>query len=316
MVSAEFNTPLPHFSFTLFRSIEHRLKIFLSFPCFLYASHNSIQIDDHEDAHQASRSLASPTKRPLESLSATADSSLRSSVNLDHSESDSEEYVSFYSGSEVADEAQPRTPLSESGQQAEHEAREKERQRVLEAAGLIVKVDNNERHPPPPPLPILRRKSTRNKRRAPERPPRKIQTPETPPTRAERDLPDIPSSPVESITQVDDAFERYESFKKAGNRLSVASIEAMPSPPSATSGFGQITPSVSKEGESPVTGRSHGLFNFLGRGAPDRRPSPGISTSTISAPVMSGASSSEPLAESTSSFGTVRDNLGCLVNQN
>lgn len=34
MVSAEFNTPLPHFSFTAFRSIEHRLKIFLSFPCF------------------------------------------------------------------------------------------------------------------------------------------------------------------------------------------------------------------------------------------------------------------------------------------
>lgn len=237
-----------------------------------------------------------------------------------------EEYHSFDSSDS---EEGTRDPAADG--KKEHEARELERQRVLEAAGLLVKLEaeRNDEHnleshnndapssssaPPRPP----RRRSTRRRRRTP---------PQTPSTNtadanadvneanrsslvsvsSEKELP-LPPTPV-SVLHVDDAFERYEAYRQSKNwRMSISSIDT--GPPSPGLGPGptamSATPSRDSGGEhrQSQSGHSH-IFNFLTRRkTPTHEPErPRLQ---ISGPILSAGHSIESLSRPGSpSFGSV-----------
>lgn len=174
----------------------------------------------------------------------------------------------------------------------EREAREHERQLVLEAAGLIVTKDVES----PPSL--LRRRSTRRRRPPPAAPRR------TDSITSNKDLPAVPAVEHENdpSIRVADAFDRYEHFRQSHggvnmNRLSVASTSSMDtfsSPTSTTT----ISTSPSREGE----GRS--FSNFLpfigGRKTPVESERP-----VISAPILQ-LSPDSPARSPSPAFGTVR----------
>lgn len=174
---------------------------------------------------------------------------------------------------------------------AEREAREHERQLVLEAAGLIVKQDVK-----PPPRPARMKSKTSNERRAPPAAPRRASIISN---SSFKDLPPVPElDPIDNATRLDDAFDRYESFRHTQgnvNRMSVASFET--TPPSPTTTISSVAPSSSRDSE----GRYSNLLHFLGRKTPvetERRTMP-----TISAPILNvtdGRSQSNSPA-----FGTV-----------
>jgi hypothetical protein len=156
----------------------------------------------------------------------------------------------------------------------ERTAREEiERQRVLQAAGLIVTADAQP--------------SQRKRRPAPAAPQRSSVTSSI----LSKDLPPIPDL-ADTGLRVDDAFDRYEAFRFSHgnvNRMSVASVDTLPSP-------GSMSMTPSGEGES----RGYtGFLHFLGGRSPpaesDRRSMP-----TISAPMSIAASRAESPA-----FGTV-----------
>lgn len=186
---------------------------------------------------------------------------------------------------------------------ADWEAREKERQRVLEAAGLIV----NEDVKPPP---RLERARSARKRRPPPAAPQRSSVISN--SSASKDLPPVPepepSPTVDHFTRVDDAFDRYETFKQQAqqtpnsNRLSVASsFETAQSSLGGSPAVSQApsTSGLSKDGE----GRSYShLLNFLGRKTPGS-DGPEKRTLTISAPILNNPDS--PSRENSPAFGSV-----------
>jgi hypothetical protein len=98
---------------------------------------------------------------------------------------------------------------------ADWDAREKERQRVFEAADLIV---NRDVKPPPR---LVRARSA-----GPRRPPVAPQRSSTISNSSVKDLPPVPDSPADSPPRLDDTLYRYELFKHTqgcSNRLSAAS---------------------------------------------------------------------------------------------
>lgn len=210
----------------------------------------------------------------------------------------------------------------------EHEARELERQRVLEAAGLLVvqpehaqereqeqddATENgaraNSRPSTPPPRPP-RRRSTRRRRRTP---------PQTPGTNnadanrlsivsvssdKEKELPQPPTPG--SVLHVDDAFERYEAYRQSKNwRMSISSIDT--GPPSPGLGSAAISATPSRDGGEQrhlQSGHSH-IFNFLTRSkTPTHEPErPRLQ---ISAPILNTRHSMESIQRPGSpSFGSV-----------
>ncbi|KAG8749194.1 hypothetical protein FRC11_011540, partial [Ceratobasidium sp. 423] len=179
--------------------------------------------------------------------------------------------------------------LSDEGD-ADQAARELERQRVLEAAGLIVK-----QAPPRPP---------RKRRPAPKAPqrhrrsrsddgrdvsPREGSLPGTPPR--DKSLPEAPDE-NDSILRIDDAYERYQAYRQTREgRASLTSFEGIPNigssaavPPTPVSPSATISslPSATDSTKAAIK-------NFFGRGSERDRPR---ATVTISAPVISAPISS------------------------
>lgn len=203
------------------------------------------------------------------------------------------------------DEAQ----LTDADRQEERRQRELERQRVLEAAGLILKQTTDSRPPRPP----VRARSTRKSL--------SIKTKPDVPTRSkERDLPPLPEPSPQTGKSVDDAFGRYEAFKtQEGNAaaqnqanrqsmISNASTYASTVPPSSPRqpisphlGSATLPSSASVQStESKITT----LLHFLGRA---RTPGEGSTEKklTISAPVISGPMAlPNPSRESSPAFGS------------
>jgi hypothetical protein len=224
-------------------------------------------------------SEANGEKRPAESGNVQQ---VEADEREDQESQSSEEYFSVADDSEEEDDKEEDTD-------ADWEAREKERQRVLEAAGLIV---NQDVKPPPR---LARARSTRPRRPAPAAPQRSSIISNL----SAKDLPPVPDSPAGNSPRLDDAFDRYETFKHTQgslNRLSFASssFEAAPSSPAVS-----LTPSTSKESDNRP--KSY-LLNFLGRRTPandgsERR------TLTISGPIMS--TSEGPSRENSPAFGSV-----------
>jgi hypothetical protein len=192
------------------------------------------------------------------------------------SESDSD-YLSFDGSAEESE--------------ADIQAREHERQLVLEAAGLIVKKDVQ-----PPPRPVRRRSKGQAPRRPPPAAPDRSSVLSTSSSVSAKELPPLPELDV--ATRLDDAFDRYEAYRgHHQNRLSVASVETNPPPASPTSPS-MMTTSSSSEGKS-----YSGLLHFLGRKTPveaaaDRRP-------TISAPILQRPESSGGSRSNSPAFGGV-----------
>ena len=189
---------------------------------------------------------------------------------------------------------------TEEQRRIEREARASERERVLDAAGLIVRKDG--RRPPP--------KTPRRHRRPPAVPERLTIITE-PASVKGKHLPSVPASQdgSENITYVNDAYERYEAFKQSQvNRLSTASsIEITPSP-TVTS------PTLSVALSTPKADSSEGKFSdklrdFLGR---SKTPEERRSNLTISGPILTREPS--PVAyEDSAAFGAVSRNQGPAV---
>jgi actin cytoskeleton-regulatory complex protein PAN1 len=248
-------------------------------------------------ASASSRSQQSPhayTQTAQLSPSVTVDAEESDDDSDDDSEDDSQ-YMSF---SESENEDQP---ASEEEVKAERDARAIERQRVLEAAGLVVKTDKQ-----PPPRPV--RKPSVRRRRPPPAAPNRLSVVST---ASDKDLPAVPESPSDPSIRLDDAFARYEEFKKTKgfeqNRLSVSSFDTTPSSPT---GAPSLAPSVSRES---ATGSDHGrrshFLHFLGR---NKTPNEGErKTISISAPISGpfpgppSSRSSTPALQDSSSFGSV-----------
>ncbi|KAG8833257.1 hypothetical protein FRC17_011032 [Serendipita sp. 399] len=205
----------------------------------------------------------------------------------------------------------------------ERRQREFERQRVLEAAGLIVKQSTDTRPPRPP----VRTRSTRKALSVKTGPRPSVPSPVHTTNNVqplERELPPLPpASPVSAGRKIDDAFERYEAFKAqentastqaAPNRLSVisnASTYASTVPPSSPrQPISPHTPSVNLPSSSSIhsaESKITSLLHFLG----GRTRTPGEGTSaekkppTISGPVISGPMSlNSPSRENSPAFGS------------
>lgn len=205
--------------------------------------------------------------------------------------SDSSSDDDFYSAAPGVDDSDDDDELGEEND-ADWEAREKERQRVLEAAGLIV----NEDVKPPPRL--ERARSARPRRPPPAAPQRSSIISNS----SAKDLPPVPASPgLDTSVRLDDAFDRYESFRHTHgntNRMSIASFETAPSEVSSPT-ISQ-TPSTSRD--SDTRSYSH-ILHFLGRRTP-ANDVPDKRTLTISAPILNQSES--PTRENSPAFGSVR----------
>lgn len=211
----------------------------------------------------------------------------------DESDDDeSSEYQSFESD-EDEDELRSQEEI-----QKDREMRARERQRVLEAAGLIVKDEKGSKPPRP-----ARSKSLRG-----HRPPPGVPNRQSIASTASLDkgLPSRPLSTTDSILRVDDAFERYEAFKQAKERrFSVtSSIDNPPPSPTSTYTSSTLSPSVSKDGDSRFT---HSFFHFLSRRTPSVDPDkPRLQ---ISAPIIGsstrGESPNRENGTNSPAFGTV-----------
>ncbi|TFY54721.1 hypothetical protein EVG20_g9594, partial [Dentipellis fragilis] len=192
-----------------------------------------------------------------------------------------------FTDSDTEDEKE--SEQTEEQRKQEREARALERQKVLEAAGLILKQDGRK----PPPRPVKRNNAVMagKKHRPPPAIPLQQQTSKT--LDVDKEQPPLPASETETaIMKLDDAFDRYETFK------SVASLS--------------LTPSKSTDQSQSSEGRSYGgLFHFLGR---SRTPVDGEKRvmPTISAPILNGGSSAgggaggevTPTRESSPGFGS------------
>lgn len=204
------------------------------------------------------------------------------------SSGDSEtEYLSF-------DDSDEEDQETEEQHRIEREARASERERVLEAAGLIVRKDERR---PPPKIP--------RKHRPPPAVPDRLAIITEPASDKAKELASASHDFTESIVYVNDAYERYEAFKQSQlNRLSVASsVEITPSPtvtsPTLSVGF-----SASKADSSE--GRfSDKLRDFLGR---SKTPEERRTNLTISGPISGPILAREPspvTSENSTGFGAV-----------
>lgn len=208
----------------------------------------------------------------------------------DSDDSDSE-YLSF----DDSDEGDQET---EEEHHIEREARASERQRVLEAAGLIVRKDERR---PPPKIP--------RKHRPPPAVPDRLTIITEPASDKDKELPSVPTpqNDVES-TYVDDAYERYEAFKKNQlNRLSVASSFEMTPSPIVTSPTLSVALSMSKADSSEAK-LSDKLWDFLGR---SKTPEERRTNLTISGPISGPILTREPspaVSENSAAFGAVSHN--------
>ena len=316
-----------------FYAYEHLHKMLIRQLCFLTLRHTTEAVDNrkpHVDASanadanpMISHSTANvriPTTENLATSTGTDEALVDSNAVVeDTSDDDSDsDYLSF-------DESD--------NDDATHskEARERERQLVLEAAGLIVQQNVG----PPP----LRPKSRSIKRRpAPAAPKR---------TSIYKDLPPVPTSPglepdeehgpiaepepepepeLSHEARLDDAFARYESFKNTQsnlNRLSVVSTDSSISQASPTATISSMSighsSSHSHGGKTDGEGRAYSHFlNFLSRSkTPDaeHRERRSAATLNISAPIMASSTSAgttsshkldSPSRSNSPSFGMVR----------
>jgi actin cytoskeleton-regulatory complex protein PAN1 len=253
------------------------------------------------------------------SASATASSS---PVHVEHpdkgsaddgsNEGDSD-YASLHDGDESESDSDLDDDYPETSE--ERAAREKERQAVLEAAGLIVRQDVK-----PPPRPARKKldsetPSSKRRRPAPAAPQRASIS-----SISSKDLPPIPEpepEPVDVNRHLDDAYDRYESFKKHKASLSLHSIDLAP-PVSPTASI-TTTSTTGPSKESDSTSRAYSqILNFLGRRTPanesESKPRLIISAPILSPPPGAGQ---EPARGGSPAFGTVsgesRFAVCCLV---
>ncbi|KAK0227784.1 hypothetical protein IW262DRAFT_1445704 [Armillaria fumosa] len=180
-------------------------------------------------------------------------------------ETDGSDYLSF-DESDIED-TYPET-------KAEREAREHERQLVLEAAGLIVKQDMK-----PPPRPPRKPKS--GKRRPPPLAPERLSSNTS--ASSLKGLPPVPPTESETSAHLNDAFDRYEAF-----RMSVAS--SMDSAPPSSPTLSTVSQSPSKEGES----RYSSIMHFLGRKTPEAEKRLVISAPILNSPETEFSRSASP----------------------
>ncbi|OBZ75962.1 Actin cytoskeleton-regulatory complex protein pan1 [Grifola frondosa] len=241
----------------------------------------------------AAKTHAIASSEVLPPVEAASPNSPLASSSTDHTDESDEEVLSdsdyeTLSESDTDDEEEEEIEQSEDARQREHEARALERQRVLEAAGLIVKT---EAHPPPRPV---RARSHRKRRPPPAVPGRPYGTTHSP----SKDLPPLPDADIhEHSLRLDDAFERYEAYRQShsnDNRLSTVSVESL------SSFMSPLTPSLSHSPSMENEGKSHSSFlGFFGRKTPandgETRTMP-----VISAPILQRESS----PESDSTFGS------------
>ncbi|KAF8328838.1 Dbl homology domain-containing protein, partial [Cantharellus anzutake] len=198
---------------------------------------------------------------------------------------DYSEHSQYHSFSESDDEQQSSSVKPEDTE-VEFQLKAAERAHILEAAGLILKMDKTE---PPPPRPT-RRRSAKN-RRTPPLPPQKEPSPSS---ARYKELPPIPSEINNSVLHDDDAFDRYEQY-----RQQQSSIQGMSSPPSVTS-IDNVPPSpasasysfVSIQSKDDSSHRSGGSSFLLFLQKAGSRATTALSTDrkstlTISAPVIS-----------------------------
>lgn len=211
---------------------------------------------------------------------------METSEDSDDSDDSDTEYLSFDDSDQETEEQR----------RVEREARASERQRVLEAAGLIVRKDERR---PPPKIP--------HKHRPPPAVPDRLTIITEPSSDKDKELPSVPTSQddTQTIMYVNDAYERYEAFKQSQlNRLSIASsLEITPSP-TVTSPTLSVAVSVAKADSSE--GRfSDKLRDFLGRSkTPEERRTNLIISGPISGPVLTREPS--PVAsENSTAFGAV-----------
>lgn len=189
--------------------------------------------------------------------------------------------------------------MTEEQRKEEREARALERQRVLEAAGLII--TKSERKPPPRPA---RRKSSHRRRPAPAVPVRPRHKKHS--SAASRDLPSLPESESRDTSlRLDDAYERYEAYKQSNaklNRLSIVSVDSAVSAPSPSPSF--TLPRSPSVASTEHEGRSHSHFlHFFGRKTPANDGETRVMP-VISAPILQDREPGTPSA-SDSGFGTV-----------
>ena len=207
----------------------------------------------------------------------------------DDSEDSGTEYLSFGDSDEEDQETEERHKI-------EREARTSERQRVLEAAGLIVRKDERR---PPPKIP--------HKHRPPPAVPSRLTIPTEPASDKDKELPSVPTpqDDAESILYVDDAYERYEAFKQnQHNRLSVASSFEITPSPTVTSPTLSVAVSMSKT-DSSEGKFSDKLRDFLGR---SKTPEERRTNLTISGPISGPIPTREPSPvtnENSATFGVV-----------
>ncbi|KDR82039.1 hypothetical protein GALMADRAFT_240494 [Galerina marginata CBS 339.88] len=223
--------------------------------------------------------------------------------NLDRStgddvDSDSEDSDSDYLSFDESDKEESTT---------NKEARERERQLVLEAAGLIVNQDVG--RPPTRARSIKRRPAPAAPRRQPS---------------VHKDLPPVPgpdpepeadpeTEVISHEARLDDAFARYESFKNTQanlNRLSVVSTDSSVMPPSSptttVSSMSMVTSPV--HGSQGGEGKYSHFLNFLTRSKTPDGERRSTSTLMISAPIMNvsnsqGGSQEGPTRSNSPSFG-------------
>ena len=184
------------------------------------------------------------------------------------------------------------------------ETRERERQLVLEAAGLVVNQDvkppPKQKHRPAPPIPSSRYKDL----------------PLVP------DPEEDPGPEVESVdheASLDDAFARYESFRNNQsdlNRLSVISTDSGILPSSQTH---TVPMSLTNSGGSESSSRYGHFLQFLksGNKTPEGKQR-SVATLNISAPMNLSVSNQSteqdvPTRSNSPSFGMVRPLFKTLI---
>ncbi|KAG2066386.1 hypothetical protein BDR04DRAFT_1106832 [Suillus decipiens] len=211
--------------------------------------------------------------RPDISGAAAASGSPDEDNQVDRSSDDGEDYFSMDESDDESEGSE-----DEDGTVEDAHARELERQRVLEAAGLIVDTSSSVMAPPNPPI---------QKRRPPPVTPQRVSIAPGPVT--SKNLPPVPTvdltdTELDSTSRLDDAFDRYEVFKKANgninNRMSISSYDTSPSSPPRSPAV-SLAPSLNhRDWES----RTSHFLSFLGRHR-STTPEPERKTLVISGPI-------------------------------
>lgn len=194
---------------------------------------------------------------------------------VDRSSDEGEDYFSMDESDDESEESE-----DEDGTVEDAHARELERQRVLEAAGLIVDTSSSVMAPPNPPI---------QKRRPPPVTPQRVSI--APGPVPSKNLPPVPTvdltdTELDSTSRLDDAFDRYEVFKKANgninNRMSISSYDTSPSSPPRSPAV-SLAPSLNhRDWES----RTSQFLSFLGRHTNrSTTPEPERKTLVISGPI-------------------------------